>query len=123
MKRLVYSLLILSVLSSCSGEEEDAELGVAKFIPTGSITLNNDEIEEIFYFVVERRTASLILWAPTVGDSTPSIPAESSVEVKIADILGIQEDSEEVIFYWWTRDYALDVTSSSGKIESQVIVL
>ena len=72
--------------------------------------------------VIERETAALILWAPSVSEDSPFIAPNGTVTITYSDIYGYDFEAEEAIYYWWN---AIDNEGvlEAGEINSQVLTL
>lgn len=85
----------------------------------GPVAFENDEIEviaigkdqrvfnkinrSIFYFVVERETASRLDWIP-VSREENEIKARDGKAIPLEDILGYKKGKEVLFYYWSSTD-------------------
>ena len=98
--RLSYYQMALAALVACSAHHA----GILTVVPApGSVALLNNGPDPIFFFAIERATASLLMWAPCVNPSGPCrrVPSQSQVQLPNSAIQGYNPGALEAFLYWW----------------------
>ncbi len=101
MKKIFYILFIAIISFRCSDDNSitSAEVAIEKALM--GLEVKNRIASPLYYFVVDKNASFLIDWIPTVGEDTPSISPYARKNIPFEDIIGFENDSETVIFYYW----------------------
>lgn len=119
-KSLLVSFLSVVVIGCASNSYEPDAVPPTQRQNT-TLRLDNTQNEKVYYFLVERETAAVVLWTPTVTEKTPSIEAQESVWIPYKDIVGYDDNAKEAIFFWWTNPG--DFGNTASNVQSEVLLL
>ena len=105
---LVRSCLAAAVvvgLSTGCRSPVDAEGTVTAAIIGSSLRIENTTRARIFYAAVEGGLAARITLLPCVGigPECPTLPPDSAVTSRLAEVYGFESTSEAVHISWWRR--------------------
>ena len=121
-RTFVLILISLGLLSACSDDETKPE-SVVITVQEGQITVENNQREKIYYFIVELNTSHVINWAPSISDEIPSIAPFQTGIIPNEEIAGYQAGvGQEAIFYFWTAIKERD-TFRPGKVKQLTVTL
>ncbi|MAO66475.1 MAG: hypothetical protein CL666_15905 [Balneola sp.] len=100
-----YDLMILSVLAmitlsfiGCDQQHEGSSVDVQAVPPNLEITNNTNT--DVFFQAIESETAARIRLVDPCNNFEPNLSANTSVEYPYEEIMGYDEDAEEVFFLW-----------------------
>ena len=97
---LVYPLLFTITLIGCNSD--DTSVGDISVIAINSgIEIRNRSSTTLYYFIVDQDALAAILWAPSVTDETPSVNPFSSKSIPFSEVLGYENETTTIIFYYW----------------------
>lgn len=121
LRKTACFLLALSVAWGCKDDDASPSSFEVSVIQQ-ALQLKNGLGSDVFYFIVERETAALINWAPSVSQGTPFVAAGRSVEIKLGDVTGYTPGDTEAIVYHWVA-IEEDGALIPGDIKSIVVSL
>ncbi|MCR9253100.1 MAG: hypothetical protein NXI20_21990 [bacterium] len=101
MKKIC-SIILFSVLALTFGCDDDEFMAGDLTIETkkSSVVLRNGASESIYFIILERNAVAYVDWIPTINEEN-AIESGESEKIEYDDILGYDEDAEELMIYYW----------------------
>lgn len=98
----IYSIILFSALALTFGCDDDEFMAGDLTIETkkSSVVLRNGSGESIYFIILERNAVAYVDWIPTINVEN-AIESGESVKIEYDDILGYDEDAEELMIYYW----------------------
>ncbi|MEJ7813150.1 MAG: hypothetical protein WKG32_22260 [Gemmatimonadaceae bacterium] len=94
----------VSVAAACrsSSSPEQGTPSVSARATGSAFQFTNRTTREIFYFIVERKSAALVDWAPCLAPRCENgIAPGATATIRYADVVGYAPGEREALFYWW----------------------
>lgn len=114
-----YLLVLVLLLSSCALFETDTHEVEARSA-SSKLLISNHTTARVYYFVVGRETAALILWAPSL-DSKISIARGATAQVAHKDIYRDAQEKQVIVYWWHARE--LHGEMQPDEIQALVVTL
>ena len=90
----------------------------------GSLRLANATEAAVYYFAIERETATRVDWIPCTNPSTcAAVDLHGQKSVPYQDILGYEPGDREAIVYWWHLDPVPSGGFRADSIRAQTVPL
>ena len=120
-KLLIFVFILSGLLISCKEDSiNSAPVSISRI--DDKISLINHTEETIYYYLIDRNTLALVLWAPSVSDDQPRLAPRGQARIALESITGYRPDSDTLVFNYW-NGVMKDGTLQPGPVNQLLFAL